>query len=134
MWWLTYSSSVKHFLTIGKASITSLVSPSWKSSPGKIFQRNPSGSRTPAQNLSRATKVRRQQETTEQREQREIFAGTYFCGSLEKSQKFEPAKISFNTVSLVYLNFVCFVDSLPLFLRKTIRKIVSFVGEKLQRI
>ena len=61
-----------------------------------------------------------------------FFAGTYFCGSLEKSQKLEPAKISCHTV--VYLNFVCFVDSLSLFLRKTIKKIVPFVGEKFQRI
>ena len=63
-----------------------------------------------------------------------FFAETYFCGSLEKSQKLEPAKISCHTVSLVYLNFVCFVDSLSLFLRKTIKKIVPFVGEKFQRI
>ena len=61
-----------------------------------------------------------------------FFAGTYFCGSLEKSQKLEPAKISCYTV--VYLNFVCFVVSLSLFLRKTIKKIVPFVGEKFQRI
>ena len=40
------------------------------------------------------------------------FAGTYFCGSLEKIAKLEPAKISCHTVSLVYLNFVCFVDNL----------------------
>ena len=28
----------------------------------------------------------------------EIFAGVYFCGSLEKPQKLEPAKISFHTL------------------------------------
>ena len=63
--------------------------------------------------------------------------GHYFCGSLWKSQKsykLEPAKISCHTVSLVYLNVFCFVDSLFLYLRKTIKKIVPFVGEKLQRI
>ena len=63
--------------------------------------------------------------------------GDYFCGSLGKSQKsykLEPAKISCHTVSLVYLNVFCFVDSLFLYLRKTIRKIVPFVGEKLQCI
>ena len=27
-----------------------------------------------------------------------LFTGTYFCGSLEKSQKLEPAKISCHTV------------------------------------
>ena len=27
-----------------------------------------------------------------------LLAGTYFCGSLEKSQKLEPAKISCHTV------------------------------------
>ena len=27
-----------------------------------------------------------------------LFAGTYFCGSLEKSQNLEPAKISCDTV------------------------------------
>ena len=37
-------------------------------------------------------------------------------------------------VSLVYLIFFGFVDSLSLYLRKTIKKIVPFVGEKLQRI
>ena len=30
-----------------------------------------------------------------------LFAGTYFCGSLEKSQKLEPAKISCHTVCQV---------------------------------
>ena len=28
-----------------------------------------------------------------------LVAGTYFCGSLEKSQKLEPAKISCHTVT-----------------------------------
>ena len=28
-----------------------------------------------------------------------FIAGTYFCASLKKSQKFEPAKISCHTVS-----------------------------------
>ena len=42
-----------------------------------------------------------------------------FCGSLEKSQNLEPAKISCHTGTLLYLNFVCFVDSLSLFLLKT---------------
>ena len=56
-----------------------------------------------------------------------FFGGNYcvllcFCGSLKKAQKLEPAKISCHTVSLVYPNFVCFVDSLSLFLRKTIKK------------
>ena len=37
-------------------------------------------------------------------------------------------------VSLVYLNFVCFVDSMSLFVQRTIKKIVAFVGEKRQRI
>ena len=47
----------------------------------------------------------------------------FFCGSLEKAQKLEPTKISCHTVWLVYLvNFVCFVDSLSLFLRKAIKK------------
>ena len=51
-----------------------------------------------------------------------FLGGNYFCGSLEKSQKLEPAKISCQTVSLVYLNFFCFVDSLSLYLSKTIKK------------
>ena len=32
-----------------------------------------------------------------------FFAESYFYGSVEKSQKLEPAKISCHTVSLVYL-------------------------------
>ena len=68
-----------------------------------------------------------------------FLGGNYFCGSLEKwqkSTKLEPAKISCHTVSLVHdLNvFFCFFDSLSLFLRKTMKKIVPFVGKKLQRI
>ena len=61
-----------------------------------------------------------------------IYSGVNFCGKnvcvnffcrwLEKSQKLEPAKISCHTVSVVYLNFVCFGDSLSLFLRKKILK------------
>ena len=47
-----------------------------------------------------------------------MFAFFFFgCGSLEKSQKLEPAKISCHTVSLVYLNFVCFVESSSPFLK-----------------
>ena len=55
-----------------------------------------------------------------------FLAGTYFCGSLkklQKLQKLEPAKVLCHMVSLVYLNFFVVVDSLPLYLRKTIRKI-----------
>ena len=61
-----------------------------------------------------------------------IYSGVNFCGKnvyvnffcrwLEKSQKLEPAKISCHTVSVVYLNFVCFVDSLSLFLTKKFLK------------
>ena len=54
-----------------------------------------------------------------------FFAGTYFYGSLEKSQKLEPAKISCHTVSLVCLNFVCFVDSLSLFFEENNEKNAS---------
>ena len=46
-----------------------------------------------------------------------------------KIAKIRTRKISCHMVSLVYLNFVCFVDSLSLFLRKTIKKIVQFVTE-----
>ena len=74
-----------------------------------------------------------------------IYSGVNFCGKnvcvnfflqmARKITKFEPAKISCLTVSLVDLNFVCFVGSLSLFWRKKIlKKIIPFVGEKLQCI
>ena len=59
-----------------------------------------------------------------------LFFFFFFCwggrgGSLEKSQKswkLEPAQISCHKESLVYLNVFRFVDSLSLYLRKTIKK------------
>ena len=64
-----------------------------------------------------------------------FFARTYiFRDRWKNRKKIKTRKISCHTVTLVYLNFVCFVDSLSLFLRKTIKKIVRFVTEKLQRI
>ena len=59
-----------------------------------------------------------------------IFGGELFLWIAGKIAKI---KNLCHTVSLVYLNFFCFVDSLSLYFRKT-KKIVSFVGEKLQRI
>ena len=36
-----------------------------------------------------------------------MFAGKYFCGSLEKSQKLEPAKISCHGIfSVPFLNWI----------------------------
>ena len=36
------------------------------------------------------------------------FAGTYFCGPLEKSQKLEPVKISFHAVGMCRPTEYCF--------------------------
>ena len=67
-----------------------------------------------------------------------VYSGVNFCGEnvygnffgrnliladrWKNRKKFEPAKMSCHTVSLVYLNFVCFVDSMSLFLQRTIKK------------
>ena len=59
--------------------------------------------------------------------------GKLFLRIAGKIAKIVKIKNSCHTVSLVYLNFFCFVHSLSLYFRKT-KKIVSFVGEKLQRI
>ena len=45
-----------------------------------------------------------------------FFEGIFFWIA-RKIVKLEPAKISCHTVTLVYLNFACFVDSLSLFLQ-----------------
>ena len=50
-----------------------------------------------------------------------IFAGTYFCGSLEKSQKShesEPAKVSCHTVILHLMRWKLFTLEAPAHLYK----------------
>ena len=70
-----------------------------------------------------------------------MFAVIFFGGNLflridGKMVKIAKIRTRNNFVphGISSLSKLCFVDSLWLFLRKTIKKIVPFVGEKLQRI
>ena len=49
-------------------------------------------------------------------------------------KKIQPATISCHTVSLVYLNFFSFCCQLVSIFEENNKKVVPFVGEKLQRI
>ena len=64
-----------------------------------------------------------------------IFLGggtTVFLRIAGKSAKIRTRK-NFVPHNIANLSKLCFVDSLSLFLRKTLKKIVRFVGEKFQR-